>query len=90
MGFQFLTEKKRAKRIARERERESSRSQVRCIERISPQNLSDHPRNTEVEYMEMEQLREIWRSCTRDNVEAGGIYIVLNPTADWQPVRIEE
>ena len=31
-----------------------------------------------------------WRSCTRDNVEAGESYFVLNPVADRQPVEIKE
>ena len=30
------------------------------------------------------------RSCTRDNVEAGESYFVLNPAADQQPMEIEE
>ena len=38
----------------------------------------------------MNQLREVWRSCTRDNVEAGESYFVLNPAADRQPVEIKE
>ena len=38
----------------------------------------------------MKQLGEVWRSCTRDNVEAGESYFVLNPAADWQPVEIKE
>ena len=28
----------------------------------------------------MKQLRQVWRSCTRDNVEADESYFVLNPT----------
>ena len=46
-----------------------------------PQGPSAHPRNTEDQgirgwakrtrrRVEMKQLREVWRSCTRDNVEA--------------------
>ena len=30
----------------------------------------------------MNQLREVWRSCTRDNVEADERYFVLNPAAE--------
>ena len=33
--------------------------------------------------VEMKQSREVWRSCTRDNVETGESYFVLNPAADW-------
>ena len=32
--------------------------------------------------VEMKQLREVWRSCTRDNVEADESYVVLNSAAD--------
>ena len=38
----------------------------------------------------MKQLGEVWRSCTRDNVEAGESYFVLNPAADWQPMESKE
>ena len=31
----------------------------------------------------MKQLREVWRSCTRNNVDADESYFVLNPAADW-------
>ena len=31
----------------------------------------------------MKQLREVWRNCTRDNVEADKSYFALNPAADW-------
>ena len=31
----------------------------------------------------MKQLREVLRSCTRDNVEADESYFVLNPGAAW-------
>ena len=30
----------------------------------------------------MKQIREAWRSCTRDNVEADESYFVLNLAAD--------
>ena len=40
--------------------------------------------------IEMKQLREVWRSCTRDNVEADESYFVLNPAADWLPMEIKE
>ena len=36
---------------------------------------------------ETKQLGEVWRSCTRDNVEAGESYFVLNPAADRQPME---
>ena len=37
-----------------------------------------------------EKLGDVWRSCTRDNVEAGESYFVLNPAADRQPMEIRE
>ena len=40
--------------------------------------------------IEVKQLGEEWKSCTRDNVEAGESYFVLNPAADRQPVEINE
>ena len=40
--------------------------------------------------IEMKQLGEVWRSCTRDNVEAGESYFVLNPAADRQLMEIKE
>ena len=33
--------------------------------------------------VELKQLEEVWRSCTRDNVEVDESYFVLNPAADW-------
>ena len=36
----------------------------------------------------MKQLGEVWRSYTRDNIEAGESYCVLNPDADRQPMEI--
>ena len=59
-----------------------------------PQGPSAHPRNTEDvsihgwtktarRRVEMKQLREVWKSCTRNNVEADDSYFVLNPAADW-------
>ena len=58
-----------------------------------PQGPPAHPRNTEYLYIrgqakramrvEMKQLREAERSCTRDNVEVDESYFVLNPVADW-------
>ena len=33
--------------------------------------------------VDIKQLREVWRSCTRDNVEADERYCVVNPFADW-------
>ena len=38
----------------------------------------------------MKQLGEVWRSCTRDNVEAGESYFVLNLAADRQLVNSTE
>ncbi len=38
----------------------------------------------------MKKLREVWRGCTRNNVEADESYFVLNLAADWQPVEIVE
>ena len=38
----------------------------------------------------MKQLGEVWRSCTRDNVEAGESYFVLNPAADRQPMEVKK
>ena len=35
------------------------------------------------EWEQRKQLREVWRSCTVDNVEAGERYFVLNLAADW-------
>ena len=40
--------------------------------------------------IELKQLGDVWRSCTRDNVEAGESYFVLNPAADRQPMEIIE
>ena len=36
----------------------------------------------------MKQLREVWRSCTRNNVETDESYLVLNPAAGWQQLEI--
>ena len=38
----------------------------------------------------MKQLGEVWRSSTRDNVEAGESYFVLNPAADRQSMEIKK
>ena len=38
----------------------------------------------------MKQLRGIWRSYTRDDVEAGENYFVLNPAAGRQRMEIKE
>ena len=57
-----------------------------------PQGPPAHSKNTEYpsirgwtktarRRVEMKQLREVWRSCTRDNVEADVGYFVLNPAA---------
>ena len=40
--------------------------------------------------IEIKQLGEVWRSCTRDNMEAGERYFVVNPAADRQPMEIKE
>ena len=39
--------------------------------------------------IEMKQLRDVWRSCTRDNVEKGKSYVVMNSAADRQPMEIK-
>ena len=38
----------------------------------------------------MKLLREVRRNCTRDNLEAGESYFVLNPAADRQSMEIKE
>ena len=59
-----------------------------------PQGPSAHPKDTEYPSIrscakrarrraEMKQLREVWRTHTRDNAEADESYFVLNLTADW-------
>ena len=65
-----------------------------------PESPPAHPWDTEnpsiwgwtkrTRRIEMKQLREVWRSCTRDNVEASESYFVLNPAADRQPMQIKE
>ena len=40
--------------------------------------------------VEIKQLREVWKSCTRDNVEAGESYFVLNPSADQKLMETKE
>ena len=40
--------------------------------------------------IEVKQLGEVRRSCSRNNVEAGESYFVLNPAVDRQPVEIKE
>ena len=37
---------------------------------------------------EKKQLTEVWRSCTRNNVETDDSYLVLNPAAGWQQLEI--
>ena len=34
--------------------------------------------------VEMNQLTEVWRSCTRDNAKADESYFVLNPLAEFR------
>ena len=36
-------------------------------------------------YWQGKQLREVWRSCAGDNVEASEsfLFFLLNPAADW-------
>ena len=59
-----------------------------------PQGPPAHPKNTENPSIrgcskrakrraEMKQLREVWRSRTKENLEADESYFVLNPAADW-------
>ena len=38
----------------------------------------------------MKQRREVWRSCTRENVEADESYFVLSAAAAWEPVETKE
>ena len=38
----------------------------------------------------MKLLGEVWRSCTKDNVEVGENYFALNPAADRQPMEIKK
>ena len=56
-----------------------------------PEGPYSHPRNTKDastqgrvkrvrRRVEMKQLRAVWRSCARDNVEAGESCLVLNRT----------
>ena len=40
-------------------------------------------REREGENSKMKQLREVWRSCTRDSAEADDSCFALIPTADW-------
>ena len=56
MGFQFWL--KRVKTNAWQREEESSRSQIWCIERISSQGPSAHPMNTEDPSIPSEQREQ--------------------------------
>ena len=37
--------------------------------------------------VEMQQLREVWRSCNHNNVQADESCFVLNPAADLQLVK---
>ena len=50
-----------------------------------PQGPPVHPRSRNMEDLrvEMKQLREVWRSCAGDNVDADESYFVLNLAADW-------
>ena len=87
--FQFWP--KRVKTDARQREEASSRADRSNVLKGSlTQGPPAHPRNTEdasirgwVRRVEMKQLREVWRSCSRNNVGADESYFVLNPAADW-------
>ena len=38
----------------------------------------------------MKELGEVWKSCTRGNMEAGESYFVLTSAADRQPMEIKE
>ena len=76
----------------------SSRAQVQCIERISPPGSScpsldlgrcEYPRlSEESEKESRDEATQMWRRCTKNNVEADESHFVLNPAADWQPVDI--
>ena len=67
-------------------------------ESISPQQSSCTPfGHGKSEYLRLNEEDEqenrdeaTLRSCTKDNVEAGESYFVLNPAADEQPMEIEE
>ena len=79
-----------------DREKKSSRRQVRYTERISPQESSCTPFGQgKSEYLRLneENEKENRGEATRrgmDIVEAGESYFVLNPAADRQPVEIKE
>ena len=98
MGFQLWFKRRWRRMLHTERKRvPEHRSNV--LKGSLPQGLSAHPRNMEDpsiwgwvkrvrRRVEMKQLREVWRSRTRDNVEADENYFALNPAADWKPVEI--
>ena len=101
VGFQFWLERGEWRGMPdRERKRvPDDRSDI--LKGSLPKSPPAHPWDTENpsiwgwtkrtrRRVEVKQLGEVWRSCTRDNVEAGESYFVLNPAADRQPVEIKE
>ena len=98
MGFQFWF-KRRWRRILHTERKRVPEHRSNVLQGSLPQGLSAHPRNMEDpsiwgwvkrarRRVEMKQLRQVWRSRTRDNVEADENYFALNPAADWKPVEI--
>ena len=99
MGFQFWLKSRKWRRVAdRERKRVPYHRSDVLIGSLR-QGPSTHPRNTEDasirgwakrarRRVEMMHLREVWGSCTRDNVETDVRYVVLNLAADWWPAEI--
>ena len=94
VGFQFWLKRTEWRRMPdRERKRvPDHRSDV--LKESLPIGPPVHPRNTEYSSIrgwarrarrrvQMQQLGEVWRCCTRDKVEADESYFVLNPAADW-------
>ena len=44
---------------------------------------SPTPRLSEESEERRDEASQLWRNCTRDNVEAGESYFALNLAADW-------
>ena len=94
VGFQFWLKRSEWRRMPdRERKRvPDHRSNV--LKWYLPQGPPAHPRNVEDpsipgwakrvrSRVEMKQPRQVWMSCTRDNMEAAESYFVLTLAADW-------
>ena len=91
-GFSVLTWKRRVTWHAWQRKRVlDDRSDI--LKGSLPKSSPEHPRDKENpsiwgwtkrtrRRIEVKQLGEVWSSCTRDNVEAGESYFVLNLAAD--------